>query len=310
MERIADGAGGGGLTGVDARSKWLLAVASAAALAGVWFFSGHERKVSLEELAGRLPHADRLLARFDVAALRRAGLLDKLAGKAGVEEAEYKQFVASTGFDYRTDLDSALVAYSNAETLFFLTGRFDWTRLRDFVAKQGGDCGGGMCRMESSTPGRRISFARINEETLALASSTEADGVRRLASAAQPMQAMPGDPVWVLLPAPALKDKDGLPAGTRAIASAVEDAERVVLGIGSKDNRFEARLEARFHAEQQADAARRQLQTTTELLNKMLTRDKLTPNPRNLTGVLSGGHFRIEGPVLKGTWPVDPAFLE
>lgn len=292
------------------RTKWLLGLAAAALLAGAWIAGDRDQAVTLEELAGRLPQTDRLVARIDVAALRHAGLLEKLAGKAGLEEGEYQQFVAGTGFDYRTDLDTVLTSYSSQETHFFLIGRFDWAKIRDFAGKQGGVCGRRGCRLDSPTPGRQISFTSINSTTMALASSSDGDAVRRLASPAEPMASLPRDPVWMLLPAAALKDKDGMPAGTRTIASAVEDANRVVLGIGPKDSRFEARLEARFPTGPQATAAQKQLQSATDLLNKMMARDKLAPNPKNLTSVLSGGQFRVDGAVLSGTWPVESALLE
>ena len=42
----------------------------------------------------------------------------------------------------------------------------------------------------------------------------------------------PDAPVWVLVPAAVLKEAGSLPAGTRAFAIALENAERVVFSIG------------------------------------------------------------------------------
>lgn len=272
---------------------------------GLWFFL-RDKSYTTAELAGRLPHTDRIVARIDVDALRRSGFLERLAGQAGVEEADYRQFVSQTGFDYRKDLDAVLAAYTTGETHFFLTGRFDWKKLQQYA----GSCREGVCVMDSSTAGRRISFARVNSNTLALASSADGDAVRRLLGAADPVVNLPADPVWLLIPPPVLRAKQSLPAGTHTFATAVEDADRATLGIGPKDKNFEARLEARFSSDQAATSSMRQVQAATTLLNKMLSRDKLTPNPRNLTGVLSAGQFKAEGAILRGTWPIDAAFFE
>lgn len=287
--------------------QWI-AVAAAAALGGYYFL--YQPALSLADLAGRIPHDDRVMAQLDVQALRRSGLLERLAGKAGLEESDYQQFVKETGFEYRKDLDRVLLAYTRRETHFFLMGRFDWKRLEAYAVKQGGACSWGVCRLDSSTPGRKVSFRLIRPGILALASSPDSNAVLRLDSKAEPMADLPPQPVWILLPAAVLKDKEALPTGTHTIATAVMDAERVTLGIGPKDGRFEALLEARCVNAEYATQAMRQLESATALLNKMMARDKLVPNPRNLTGVLAGGRFRTEGTRLTAAWPIATEFFE
>jgi hypothetical protein len=250
------------------------------------------------------------MAHLDVQALRRSGILERLVGKAGVEDGDYQQFVKETAFDYRKDLDRVLLSYTPRETHFFLLGRFDWKRLETYATKQGGTCARGVCRLDSSTPGRKISFRLVRPGILALASSPDGNAVLRLDSKAEPMSDLPPQPVWLYLPSAVLKDKDSLPTGTHAIATAVMDAERVTLGIGPKDSRFEALLEARCPNPEYAAQARRQLESVTALLNKMMARDKLAPNPRNLTGVLAGGVFAVEGARLTAAWPIATEFFE
>jgi hypothetical protein len=52
------------------------------------------------------------------------------------------------------------------------------------------------------------------------------------------------------------------------------------------------------------------LTTTTDLLKKMLEREKMTPNPRDLSGVLVAGTFKSEDKRVVGGWPVERGFLE
>ena len=88
----------------------------------------------------RLPAKDAVILAIDFAALRRAGLIDLLANSKTPEEAEYKQFVSKTEFDYKQDLDLALVSFGPTGKYFLLKGRFDWNRLSAYVKSSGGDC--------------------------------------------------------------------------------------------------------------------------------------------------------------------------
>jgi hypothetical protein len=42
----------------------------------------------------------------------------------------------------------------------------------------------------------------------------------------------------------------------------------------------------------------------------MIARERQTPNPSDLSGVLTSGVFRQEGTRVHGSWPLGPAFLE
>ncbi len=56
--------------------------------------------------------------------------------------------------------------------------------------------------------------------------------------------------------------------------------------------------------------SRRQLTNTTELLEKMLERDHMKPNPADLSGVLTAGKFQQQDQRVTGVWPVERAFVE
>jgi hypothetical protein len=100
----------------------LLAGAVVLAGAALWWMN---RAPSAEEMLAWLPEGEGPTVYIDFALLRRTGLLDRLAGDAAVAEEDYKAFIGSTGFDFRRDLDAALVRFRPDATLFVLAGRFD-----------------------------------------------------------------------------------------------------------------------------------------------------------------------------------------
>ena len=83
----------------------------------------------------RFPAEEGVVASIDVAALRRAGLL---ADSKTPLEPEYRQFLEGTGFDYRRDLDSVLASFSKGGNFFIARGHLNWTKLREYAARQGG----------------------------------------------------------------------------------------------------------------------------------------------------------------------------
>jgi hypothetical protein len=58
-----------------------------------------------------------------------------------------------------------------------------------------------------------------------------------------------------------------------------------------------------------ADSLSAQLRQTTETLRNMISREQQTPNPADLSGVLTAGVFRSEGSRVYGSWPVAPVFF-
>ena len=119
--------------------KLIAGMAVAAVLAGgagVWF-RVHRTKAFFEPraLLARFPPDEASVLSVNVRLLRQAGLL---SGSKAPLEADYRQFLDGTGFDYRRDLDLVVASFSDRGNYFIARGRFDWPRLRGYVAKQGG----------------------------------------------------------------------------------------------------------------------------------------------------------------------------
>lgn len=299
---------------IQGRRRWLWAAAAACcALAAGIFWLRRDRSLPLSERVARLPLSNRLVAYIDVRALRRAGIVARIAGAPVQEEEDYRRFVRETGFNYRTDLDSVVLAYSREETHCFLEGRFNWPRLKAYALSQGGRCPDAVCAVPSADAATRwISFVRLQANTMALAASADPDAVRKvLDSPAGPRPTdLPADPVWFLLPVHALREEALLPRGTRMFAGALAEADRVFVAIGPEGNAFRAALSARCRNEQHAAQAVRELEAATALLNRMIAREKKSPNPRDLSGVLAQGVFQAEGSLLRGRWPIPRELLE
>jgi hypothetical protein len=246
-----------------------------------------------------------------VDALRDSGVFNTLAGSKADEEPDYRKFVEQTGFDYRTDLDAIAAAFLHGDAYFALRGRFEWKRLTAYARAQGGDCRNAICSMPASDPGQHISFYPLSSEVLALAVTTEERGVNMIA----PQQwktppILPPDPVWVSAPSFAFSEPKNLPAGAQAFLSPLAQGEHIVFAVGPDGQRFRIRLDVSCATPEAAAGVAKKLTETTDLLKKMLERDKMTPNARDLSGVLVAGTFQQQDKHVAGTWPVDRAFIE
>ncbi len=246
-----------------------------------------------------------------VGALRDSGILDVLAGSKAEEEPDYRKFVSQTGFDYRSDMDAVAAAFFHGGAYFAIRGRFDWKKLSAYAKSQGGDCRNTVCSMPASQAGRYISFTPLNSDVLAMASTAEQRGVNMIG----PYQwktrpQLPPDPVWISTPSFALSDVKDLPAGAQAFLSPLAQADRVTFAIGPDGNRLRIRVEALCATPEVAAAMAKKLTDTTDLLKKMLEREKMTPNPRDLSGVLVAGTFQQQDKRVTGTWPIERGFVE
>ena len=248
---------------------------------------------------------------IDFDALRRAHLLDLLGASTTPQDAEYRAFVDSTGFDYLRDLDSALVAFASTGTYMLLRGRFDWRSLAQYVRAQGGICINSFCRVKSSVHDRTISYFPLRPNILALADSADAYAATHLQiRRSVPSLTAPSDPVWALIPASALKDTAKLPSGTRSFARLLEGAQRIVFSGGPDGPRLRVQLEVTCRTAEQAAALTSQLRATTTLLRQLIDRERQAPNPRDLSGILTAGVFEQKGQRVSGAWPVERRFLE
>jgi hypothetical protein len=273
-----------------------------------WYRS---RSLSTAALLRRMPAEDALVAYIDFSELRRGGILQLLDGSPAGEDPEYQSFVRRTQFDYKKDLDAAIVAFAPTGRFLLLKGRFDWKSLRAYVESQNGQCVNSFCRMTGSAPERRISFFPLRSNVMALAVSPDPSAALRLNTAASgPDPQIPAAPVWLSIPTSVLKSGDSLPAGTRMFSSGMERAESVILAFAPEGHGLAARLDVRCRNEQDAADLASQLTHTTSLLREMMEREHRKPDPADLSGVLTSGAFRNDGRRVLGYWPIQPAFVQ
>ena len=251
---------------------------------------------------------------IDVAALpERSGILDMLAGSKASEEPDYKRFIDQTGFDYRTDLDAIAAAFWHGGSYFTLRGPASSGRSSRSMRVLQGRIVPEMqiCTMIGSTPERHISFYPLRSDVLALAVSPEERGTDMIGpNQWKTPPLLPSEPVWLSAPSFVFSDVKNLPEGTHAFLSPLAQAQSVVFAIGPDGQKLQIRIEVLCATPEAAAAVEHQLTSTTDLLRKMIERDHLTPNARDLTNVLLGGKFQQQDKRVTGTWPVERAFVE
>jgi hypothetical protein len=286
----------------------LVVVCAGAVGAVIWY---RARPIGTALLLQRLPTRDAVVVYIDFNELRRGGILRLLEGSKASEDPDYQAFARKINFDYRQDLDSALVAFAPSGKYMLVKGRFDWKSLRSYAAAEGGSCAASICRMTGSTPERRISFFPVQSSLMALAVSPDDSAVTHMSgSPSGPKLPIPNAPVWLSLPSSVLRSGEGFPSGTRMFARGMEKAENVTLTLAPEGNRLAARVEVRCRNEQDAVEVASQLSSTTLTLRQMLEREHQKPGPGDLAGVLASGAFRSEGPTVFGYWPMERAFVE
>ncbi|MBI5283047.1 MAG: hypothetical protein HY858_15280 [Candidatus Solibacter usitatus] len=275
---------------------------------GVWWFAF---RMTPARMAAMLPRSDAPVLYLDFAALRAAGVLDALAGTAGVEEPEYRKFVETTAFDYRKDLDAALLAFRPGDTLLVVKGSFDPGRLAAYAWSNGGRCAGELCSVQGSAPERQVSWIPMRRGALlAMAVSPDPMAAALLnTGSAPPAFTPPSSAVWLYLPGPQLRGGAALPPGLSAMLSSLEGAERALLSAGVAQDGFEILLEAPCADNGKAAEIAARLTRTTEMFVKLLARDGKKPDPADLSGLLAGGVFEARGAVARGRWPLSRAFL-
>jgi hypothetical protein len=118
-------------------------------------------------------------------------------------------------------------------------------------------------------------------------------------------------PVWISVPASQWNQTKNLPAGTKVFASAFAEAERVIFSIDA-DSSKNLKLYADVSCATPESAAKlgARLTEATDLLRKMMAREHETPNANDLSGLLAGGEFKVDGAAVKATWPLQRAFIE
>ena len=263
------------------------------------------------ELVSFLPTSDAVVVYIDVDAIRRSGVLNMVAGSKAAEELEYEQFVGQTLFDYRQDLDAVAASFKEGQVFLVARGRFHWKNLMDYAVHQGGTCHNGFCTVDSSRPHRRVSFYALKPDLMAMGVSQDDSAAYQVNRNSGNLNLVaPNQPVWIVVPAVALKNTESLPAGTRAYASALRNAEEIVFSIGPQQDHLELSLKVTAKDDVSASALLVDLENTTNTLRKMMAREHLKPNPADLSGVLTGGTFRREDRRVLGAWPIPRAFVD
>ncbi|HEV2689669.1 MAG TPA: hypothetical protein VGV35_13995 [Bryobacteraceae bacterium] len=288
----------------------LLSLACIAAAAGVYLFRMRGGN-GPSDMVSYLPTANATIVYIDVDAMRRSGILNMIAGSKAAEELEYRQFVDATQFDYRRDLDAAAVAFKDGQVFFALRGRFQWKNLQDYAVHQGGSCRNSFCTVNGSTPNRRLSFYPLRADVMAFASSPDDFAAYQVTRKSGKLTLdPPHQPVWVLVPALALKNAESLPAGTKAYASALQGADQIVFTIGPEADHLLLALNVTCRDVAAASALLVDFENTTNTLRKWIEREHQRPNPADLSGVLVSGSFRRQDRLVYGQWPLSRAFVD
>ena len=257
-------------------------------------------------LLSRFPVEDAIVLNVDFAAVRAAGLLSN--GKAPLEP-EYKQFLDATGFDFRRDLDSVTASFSKSGYFYIARGRFNWQKLRDYAAHQGGSCYQDLCRMPGSTPERRISFLPLRDDTMAIAVSTDDLAANRLTKQGEPLTAaLPSAPAWVLVPGSAVHELGAVDPGMGLMLSALNNADRLVVTVELSGSGLAAKMEATCRNKEDAGVLASQLRTVTAKL-KEATRQSKDAQSDVLVQVLGGGTFDDNGVKVNGQWPLNRSLI-
>ena len=290
----------------------IVVIAAVCSLAVGAFVLYHSTTLTPEALLKRMPSADSLVMWIDFAALRRAGFLQLLAGAKSAEDPEYQSFVYATRFDYMSDLDSALAAFSHSGGSYFvLSGRFDWKSLRNYVTREHGECVNSLCRVVGSTPDRHISFLPLRHDLMAMAVSTEPYAVTGLAIARPgPNPKMPDGLVWLRFPGWLPRYAGNLPDGMRPFARIVENAPSVTVSFVPEGERLAAKLEIACRSPLEAADLVTQFASVTETARSLFAREHQAPSPADFSGIVTSGSFRSDGARLEGTWPIERAFVQ
>jgi hypothetical protein len=266
---------------------------------------------SSRSLLACLPPGEGPTIYLDLGLLKKTGVLDQLAGKPGEEDADYRQFVEASGFDYRRDLDAVLVQWRRGTALFVLAGRFNQERLETYVRNNRGQCVRSFCSLQGSSPDRRISFQPLGRRLMAMST-----GVDPMAAASihQPISQYsfepPSGPVWISLPASSLHAEADSPVWLSVLFDALQGAQRAVLTLELRTDRFELVLDAPCESNDKAKLIAERLTSATAGLKDLIVRSGRAPEPSSPAAALSVGTFRSEGKKVRGKWPLNRAFLE
>ena len=289
--------------------KAALAIALvAAAIALAWWRTSSE--FDAPRMIAALPSDHAVVFYANVAALRRAGILDLLAGSKAAEDADYRRFVNDVGFDYRTDLDAVAAAFVDGSSYFTVRGRFQWNRLNAYAKAQGGECRASLCNMPGNSVGRQISFLELQPGVMALAVTANPDGVTRIApNSRTALVPIPAEPVWITAPSSELNKPGVLSPALLGMLGPVARAERITLALGPHDQNAQLRLSVDCKSPEDAATAMHDLSSAMDTLKSAPPATIPTAAQPDWLGLLRSGSLSASGTEVSGIWPLDRAFL-
>jgi hypothetical protein len=251
---------------------------------------------------------------LDVALLRSAGILDLIAGTKSVEDADYKQFVSDTGFDYRKDLNSLAIAFRDGDVYYAAQGNFNWEKIAAYAPAHGGKCERFLCTALGSEPGRNVSYYMPRNNILALATSRTATAGDMVAPGTwQNGPRIPDVGLWVSAPPGAFTDLSKTSPIVKIFLSPLSQAASTIFTLGpASDGKegFELRMAATGKDAAAAKKISEQYAEGTGLLVKLMEREKVQATPSDISGMLVAGRFESKDVKVTGTWPISKAFVE
>ncbi|MGC2662094.1 MAG: hypothetical protein WA324_29375 [Bryobacteraceae bacterium] len=296
--------------------QFLTLAAAGAALLVFAVTSLHPRPISQDaDMVALLPQKGQTIVYANVSLLRQAGLPDLFA--SSTEDAEYRQFVTETHFDYRKDMDALAAAIGKDQYYFAVRGRFDWPRLKAYARAHGGACTGDVCSTPTSKPGRWSSFFPIQANVMALAVSTDRDAVSILHPHGRiTPAAMPSRPVWAKVSHSLLDDPAAFPAPVEIFAAPLAQAREVVVSAGGdqamegETKGWSIQLAADCASPMQARLLRDHLEERTGILRRAMAREHNAALNAGLMGMIADGSFRLAENKVVGIWPVHKELLD
>jgi hypothetical protein len=274
----------------------------------IWYRS---RALTPAAMLKRLPTDDAVVLYIDFSRLRAGGILQLLSASKVGEDPEYQSFVHQTDFDYKQDLDAAMVAFAPKGKYMLLKGRFDWKNLINYVHNSEGKCNNSFCKLLGSAPEKRISFFPLQTNLMAMAVSEDDVAALRMNTVdARADAEIPNAPIWLSIPPSVVRSGQSLPPGTQMFARSLERAQAVTLAVVPEGDGFAAKLKVRCASAGDATALAADLSKTTGLLREMIAREHQQANPADLSGFLTSGAFRSEGAQVSGYWRIARALIE
>jgi len=244
-------------------------------------------------------------------ALRRSGLLGALTAGRAMEEREYRDFVQGTGFDYREDLDSVLLAWREDSLFILATGHFQWERIARYAVEAGGHCLRTLCWVRATAPDHFVSITPLRTGVIGLAVSTDREaafGVTQRSPA--PRFDIPSEPVWALFTRDWLVPSASTPEGLAAFLRSLDGVNRATVSLGGTMLQLQLNLRGECPDEKTAARVAALLAANTDMLRRLLAQQKHAPNDADLSGVLTAGVFEAKDGHVLGRWPISREFVE